>query len=175
MSVTLELDPVLEDNKRCLAQAIELVSGLAPELYAAPCEIAFGASIGGHLRHNIDHYVSFLRQLGHGRVDYDQRGREARLEMDPRLASERLREILRSLEDLVVRPDQRIEVRMDCGGSRAWGGSTARRELMFLFSHSVHHYAIIAMMCRHNGHDVPRGFGVAPSTLKYQEAQAGCE
>ena len=62
---------------------------------------------------------------------------------------------------------------MDCGRSGEWCASTGRRELQFLLSHSVHHYAIIAMICGQHEIEVPEGFGVAPSTLKYRESTAG--
>ena len=52
-----------------------------------------------------------------------------------------------------------------------WSGSTVRRELQFLLSHSIHHYALIATICHANGFPVPEGFGVAPSTLRYRRQQ----
>ena len=46
--------------------------------------------------------------------------------------------------------------------------SSVARELDFLQSHTIHHYAIIAMLCRLQNVVVEQGFGVAPSTLRYQ-------
>ena len=48
------------------------------------------------------------------------------------------------------------------------------RELEFLLSHTIHHYALVAVMARLQGHEPLATFGIAPSTLKYQHAQALC-
>ena len=48
------------------------------------------------------------------------------------------------------------------------------RELEFLLSHTIHHYALVAVMARIQGCEPGPTFGVAPSTLKYQQAQAVC-
>jgi hypothetical protein len=58
------------------------------------------------------------------------------------------------------------------GDERPWTHSSARRELQFLLSHTVHHYALIAMICRQYGVGVEEDFGVAPSTLKYRRQMA---
>ena len=50
--------------------------------------------------------------------------------------------------------------------------STVRRELIFLVSHTVHHYALIAVMLRHQAVGLPADFGVAPSTLRHQRRLA---
>ncbi len=166
-------DPVIDDNIRCVTQAIELLSELPPDRYAAKGEASLGASIGGHIRHNIDHYRSFLRQAEAGRIDYDDRSREATIENDPAAAYQRLHGIRCALERFAGADlDRAVEVKMDCGCSGEWSRSTLRRELQFLLSHTVHHYAIIAMMCRSAGIEMPEGFGVAPSTLKYRASLA---
>ena len=163
------IDPVLKDNIRCVGQAVDLVSGLGSETYAANNSDALGASIGSHIRHNIDHYKSFLGQVETGKVDYDDRSREAAAESDPGVAFQRLHSIGAALEKLhTANLDGSVEVKMDSGSNTEWSQSTLRRELQFLLSHSVHHYAIIAMICRAQDIAVPEDFGVAPSTLKYR-------
>lgn len=63
-----------------------------------------------------------------------------------------------------------IEVMMDTGpnadGCRV--ASSLPRELQFLLSHTVHHYALIATMNAVAGVETPEDFGVAPSTLVYR-------
>lgn len=48
------------------------------------------------------------------------------------------------------------------------------RELQFLLSHTVHHFALIATLLERFEIGVPEDFGIAPSTLKYWQAQAQC-
>ena len=43
---------------------------------------------------------------------------------------------------------------------------------MTLSSHTIHHFALIAMALRAHGVAVEAGFGMAPSTLSYQARRA---
>ena len=43
---------------------------------------------------------------------------------------------------------------------------------MFSISHAIHHYAVIAMICRLLGALLPEGFGIAPSTVQYRKESA---
>lgn len=167
------MEPVLEDSVRCVQQALDLIGQLPSELYATKDDQALGASIGGHIRHNIDHYLSFLRQAEGGRIDYDDRQRESAAETDPGVAYQRLHAIGSAIAHLDAADlEKPVDVKVNCGRSSEWSASTVRRELQFLLSHSVHHYAIIAMMCERHEIPVPDGFGVAPSTLKYRQSIA---
>ena len=48
-----------------------------------------------------------------------------------------------------------------------WSRSSIARELQSLLSHTVHHYAFIAVALRLQGVEPASDFGVAPSTLEY--------
>ena len=66
-----------------------------------------------------------------------------------------------------------VLVKMDCGGEDdGWQPSTLGRELQFLVSHTVHHFAMIGGMCSCLDVKMEEGFGVAPSTLKYRELRS---
>jgi hypothetical protein len=56
------------------------------------------------------------------------------------------------------------------GGGAVWCRSSVSRELQFLLSHTVHHYALIAMTLRAAGVELDEELGVAPSTLAYQRS-----
>jgi len=59
---------------------------------------------------------------------------------------------------------------MDAGGNSEWTESSVRRELQFLLSHTIHHYALmVAIGQAHGFKEFERGFGVAPSTIKFQQ------
>lgn len=164
--------PILLDNTGSMQQAIALLDTLSPEQFVRVDSPAYEASIGAHLRHNIDHYHSFCQGLDDERVDYDHRVRDSRLEKELPLARAILDGIVTDLVELESSDlDRSLQVKMDCGGESEWATSSVRRELQFLLSHTVHHYAIIGMICRIQGHEVPKDFGVAPSTLKYRQAQ----
>jgi hypothetical protein len=48
-----------------------------------------------------------------------------------------------------------------------WTRSSIARELQSLLSHTVHHYALIAIALRLQGIEPSAEFGVAPSTLEH--------
>jgi hypothetical protein len=176
------LSPVIAANLHCLEQAIELLGRLPQAAFARTGE-RHARTVGPHLRHVLDHYSAFIAGLDAYRVDYDRRERETRLESDLEFAVERMREIVGALvlvdEEVMDLP---IEIRLESGDSgdpsgapgEPWSHSTVRRELQFLLSHTVHHFALIAMLLERFEISVPEDFGIAPSTLRYWQAQAQC-
>jgi len=154
---------------RFLAQARDLARALDPGTFGLPVPIGHGATIGQHLRHCLDHVDAFLEGLPVGRVDYDRRTRGGEVEADPALAVNRIELAIHRLADVVIDEGTPLQVKLDCGlGVDTWRRSTAGRELQFLVSHLVHHFAIIALLCRSQGIEPETSFGVAPSTLKYR-------
>ncbi len=154
-------------NTHLLDQAISLLRGLGSDEYTRPCAEVYSSTIGQHIRHCVEHYEEFLQALRQQReLDYEKRPRDLRVETDLREAANRLENIREALGD-----------RMHCRELRVWdnGSDTAApssvsRELQFLLSHTVHHFALISVIARIAGRQVPRDFGVAPSTLKYRES-----
>lgn len=173
-------------NALVLRQGAALVARLAAEQYAeAPCppglpETARAAfargAVGAHVRHVLDHYESFLLGLATGRVDYDRREREREVELDPRLAHERLESCARRLETLERRELDRplVVLTASAPGRVREGASSLGRELQFLASHTVHHYALIAVLVRLWGVAPDDDFGVAPSTLAFEQGASRC-
>lgn len=172
------MNSLIEDNLTCLKQGLTLLSQLDDSAYSASVEQCYGSSIGGHMRHNVDHYYSLLKGVESGEIDYDARLRDPRIENEAACAIEALTDILDGLPQLSDADlEKRVRVKMDCGSDESSLGSesTVRRELQFLMSHTVHHYALIAVMATLQGIRLPSDFGVAPSTLKHrQRISSGC-
>jgi len=124
------------------------------------------------MRHNTDHYVQFLAGYGSGRIDYDARSRDVAVESDPVVADRLLADLQAGLRAIPTEAlDETVDVRMDGGGCAVWTRSSVRRELQFLISHTIHHYALmVAIAGAHGFSEIPAGFGVAPSTLKHRAA-----
>jgi uncharacterized damage-inducible protein DinB len=162
----------LEDNARLLGRLARLLDELAVADYACSVEALGGASIGGHVRHCIDFVESLLGRAGDGRLDYDCRPREERLETDPRHARERLDALAEALRRDRA-PAGALAVKQDGGPSGPWADSSAERELLALASHTLHHMALIAVALRLGGRPVPADFGVAPSTQRHRAAHSG--
>jgi hypothetical protein len=157
-----------------IRQGIALLAVLGEERYTPRIPLCYNASIGGHIRHIIEHYQSFLRGLDDGEIDYENRPRDARIESDPVHAAEILAGLLEQLQGLAAR--------LTNGGlhycSETSKGiatpTSVLRELEFLLSHTIHHYALVAVMARLQGCEPEAEFGIAPSTLRFQRSQALC-
>jgi uncharacterized damage-inducible protein DinB len=167
------MKPLLEENIATLEQAVALLPRITEEQYRQKIPACFHASIGGHIRHNLDHYLSFLSGFDHGQVDYEARERDPRIENERNHAIGLLQIVAARLAKLMNTPEDKVlHVRMeniDEQHPSAWGISTARRELLFLLSHSIHHYALVAVCCRLLGVEPGDQFGIAPSTLRHRQ------
>ena len=167
---------VVTANLALLEQAFDLLGRIPDAAYGGPDDGA--KPVGPHFRHVLEHYSCFLDGRPAGRIDYDARRREAALESDREAARQRVRELIGGLTLLADEPlDSPAEARLECGlgeESEQWSPSSVRRELHFLLSHTVHHYALIGLLLDRHGIDPGPEFGVAPSTLKYWRSQNPC-
>jgi uncharacterized damage-inducible protein DinB len=159
-----------------MTQLGDLVRTLDTERYnARPKSMQCGA-IGGHVRHVLDHLVAWLNGVEQGRVNYDDRRRDTDIEHDPAAALHAIKHHTARLADV---SDAQLAERVDVLTSMTSCGalvelpSTHARELAFVFSHTIHHNAIIGTIARALGVGLPDHFGTAPSTIAYRN-QSGC-
>ena len=163
---------LIEVNVRWLRQALQLLGRLDDAAYATTPRGFAPHRAGAHLRHILEFYRCFLEGLESSHIDYDARRRDEAIEHSRDVASAAIRSIIRSLE---TRQELRLErivwVRMeDADASSEIDSlmeSSISRELQVLSSHTVHHFALIAMTLRVHGVEMDRDFGMAPSTLRY--------
>ena len=169
------MERLLRANLHYLQQAVVLLERLDDRQYGQAVAGFHGSSVGGHMRHCIDHYLSFLEGVDSGRVDYDDRNRDPGLETLTGEAGIAVEQIILGLDGLMRgKVPVGLLVKMDCGGDHIdWQPSTAGRELQFLVSHTVHHFAMVGGICRILGVKLEDDFGVAPSTLRHR-AQLEC-
>jgi uncharacterized damage-inducible protein DinB len=158
-----------------LRQGEGLLSKIDNEKYTQKLKPAFNSAIGGHYRHCLDHFQSLLQGLDADEINYDRRERNSRIENDREFALTETRRVLRACQSIptsfLACP---INIRSQityCSDESPLIGSTVGRELMYAVAHTIHHYALIAVMCGLLDVPVPEGFGVAPSTLKYHAEQ----
>jgi uncharacterized damage-inducible protein DinB len=170
-------DSLVRSNLEFLRQGRELIERLGDDEYAATGAAGERANarggVGAHVRHVLDHYESFVRGLESGTVDYDRRERDPAVESVRSRALERLDEVVAALARIRAAASSALTVLVDCGEprQRVASASSVARELQFLVSHTVHHYAVIALLLRARGFEPGREFGVAPSTLEYESRQ----
>lgn len=166
---------LIDAVKATLAQLREVVAVLHAAHYTARPVGNIDASIGGHVRHCLDH-VGSIAALGASRnLDYDQRERGTVIETDPQAAICEIDRLCLALDECLRRdPDNPIElaVTLTGDGARALVNTTLARELAFVHSHTIHHNATIAAMAGILGAPIPDRFGYAPATLAYLKQQA---
>jgi uncharacterized damage-inducible protein DinB len=183
--MTSTVAQLVEDNLTVLRQGRDLVRALDDEAYTKNAPTLALSGVGPHLRHVVDFYERFLAALETAspeddgfaiRIDYDARERDPRIETDPRHALGVLERAIDRLRAIVRLPagvaDTPLQVR---GDGSPWTDSTVSRELQSLVSHTVHHYALIAIAVRSQGGTPSPEFGVAPSTLRHWEEERARE
>lgn len=168
---------VIHDCIGLLQQVAGVIRRVDDHIYTAAHPASPRGSIAGHLRHVLEFYHCFLQGCTSGRIDYNQRARDSRIEADRTYAGEQIANlIVRLREHSLVSGDRQLLVALEgsIGVAVPVSISSVLRELDFLQSHTVHHYALIAMLLRLNGIEPGAEFGVAPSTLEYWAREAAC-
>ena len=163
---------LIDINVRWLRQALRLLDRLDDAAYATSPRGWAPHKAGAHLRHILEFYQCFLDGLRDSHIDYDARRRDEAIETRRECATAAIRSIIRSLEtSRELHQERIIWVRMeDCDDQairEPYMESSVSRELQVLSSHTVHHFALIAMTLRMHGVDMEPDFGMAPSTLRY--------
>jgi uncharacterized damage-inducible protein DinB len=163
---------LIADNLAALQQALDLLERLDDAQFSQPNGVLALTSVGSHLRHCLDFYQCFLAGLAKGRVNYDQRERDERVEQSRLFAATKIKAMIEGLSQLPAPVERReLEVLLESSAEPTdvaeWSHSSMKRELQFLLSHTIHHYSLIAVSLRAQGFEPGTSFGVAPSTLQY--------
>ena len=161
MSSTIPV--LLRENVEVLRQGLVLLDRLDDHQFGTGVPALKLAGPGAHVRHVIDFYRRLLEGLGEGDIDYDRRERDPRIESERSVCRAALLDLQARLQS-IERADRSVAVRCD---QLPGASSTLARELQGLVSHTVHHYALIAVAVRAHGVEPDEAFGVAPSTLAY--------
>lgn len=162
-----------------LRQAVDLLADITDADYNGGNTAAQtdGGALGGHFRHCLEFINCFLAGAETGKIDYNLRRRDKLVEVDRRHAAhefslaitrlEKLAETATAGTSLLVKPEDISEPE----NADFWCASSLERELEFMQSHTIHHYALIAFKLRAINFRVPAEFGVAPSTLRFWATQ----
>lgn len=156
-----------------LKQGVGLIEKIGDETYSQNVNETCknGGTVGGHFRHCLEFVNCFLGGIDAGKIDYSLRARNHTVETKRIFAIKELKKTIEILENsesvesfnlkiLLVKPET-------AAAEDFWCESSVERELEFLNSHTIHHFALIGFKLRVRGFVLPEEFGVAPSTLKY--------
>jgi hypothetical protein len=147
-----------------LERGVAIIRGLDVATFRAT-ENGNGA-IGAHFRHNLDFVNSFLNGIAERRIDYNDRTRDTLVETRPAYAVAQMQFAMQRLAGLESEIFERIVMVRSEINEDLWHVSSIAREIEFLHSHTVHHYAVIARLMPESVN--LNTFGVAPSTLRFR-------
>ena len=163
---------LLSFNSDVIDQALGMIFLCESHNAAANIDI-YAGPISAHLRHVIEHYDALLSPADDGVVDYDTRVRDRDVERSSGIARERLLGLKKRLAANSRALDSTLVVPSQTGLAGEFSftaASTFGRELVFVASHALHHYALIRHYCQAAGILLDADFGKAPSTVAHERA-----
>jgi len=150
---------------------------LKQQEFTRPLPELMGKSIGKHIRHILEFHALLLQGLKTGVIAYEDRPHDPTLETDLAKAKDELNSISTRLGCLRI-AEASIALRINYGEGeqeQITVESSFSRELAYNIEHAIHHIAMIKMASiqRFPHVALPKSFGVAKSTLRFEAAQRG--
>lgn len=164
------MKPLIDALTEELTRGIDVIRSVDDDAFAT--RSPHTGTIGGQLRHNLDVVTSLVRGFESGVIDYSGRNREVRIEVDREYAVSRYEQVidlLRSAGSALLPEHVQVRSEIDPAG---WFKSDLKREVEFVYSHTVHHHALIAEKMAALRCEPPLNLGVAPATLDYWKQAA---
>lgn len=162
--------PLKNPISNLLSQLSDVIDRLTREQFKLPIITLSGSTIGQHIRHILEFYIELHKGYASGLVDYEQRERDHAIETDKQVALFHLKKIAKDLE----KPDRELLLNFmpaDCCSLSI--NTNYYRELAYNLEHTVHHMALIRIGVNAiSATELPIGFGVAASTLKFKQTCA---
>ena len=166
----------LRSHLETVEQAKTFLNHISHHAYQQEMAPHVMSSAGAHMRHVIDHYLALKQGIDAGVVDYNLRHRQSDVAKSTTFALQAWTDIEAWLVD-VYQNDMQAELSVLAETSVEQSyvnqvSSTLGRELLFVSSHAIHHFSLLAIIVSLQGQKTHALFGVAPSTATYQRAQA---
>lgn len=156
-----------------LRQLASVIQRLNDQQYTQKPVGVIESSVGGHVRHCLDHVRALLAAVEAGHLDYDHRERDTPIESLRSCALDAINDMIDELDGLprfVITRPLSVSVSMSSDVPSVSVLSSVGRELAYVLSHTIHHNAIVNAMAKTLGAWVPERFGYAPSTIKNMES-----
>lgn len=164
-------DPLVGPLMHLMHDLATVVESLGDTQYTQNPVGVIRSSIGGHVRHCLDHVAALVAALRTGSLDYDHRERGTPIETDRWAARAAIGSLIEKVRmSAPLDPDRPIAVPVlvcaDADPVTVY--SSFGRETAYVISHTIHHAALIGAMVDTLGGRLPERFGYAPSTVVYQ-------
>jgi uncharacterized damage-inducible protein DinB len=166
---------MIDSNLEVLGQARSYLAECGSHCYVRIIAPYFMSSAGTHMRHILDHYRALMSGISKGAVDYNVRDRDGAIERDPAAAMAELDTVEAWLQGMDQgNLDQPLQLSTEVSVSHcsvAVVSTTLGRELVFVASHAIHHYAMIQQIALHQDHHLDAAFGMAPATASHHRRE----
>jgi hypothetical protein len=166
----------LEGQLETVQQAKDFLLGLSAENYQVVIKPHFASSAGAHMRHILDHYLALKDGLNQGFINYNKRKRHSNVESCPQTALLKWQEVEKWLIEVsLLDADTPLIVVCEASVNKTQNTqttSTLARELVFVSSHAIHHFSLLAVINSLLGNKDKINFGIAPSTATYLRQHA---
>jgi hypothetical protein len=170
-NIGMEIKPAVGSIFDQLRYVLERITD---EAYKAPSVALSGSSMGQHIRHSLEFFGCLCNSQESGTVNYDNRKRDVLIEENRLFALACISDLLPKIEAL--NDQNELVLELSYGESSVDPirvTSNFNRELVYNIEHAIHHMALIKIGLRELAPDlvIPKGFGVANSTLRYNQEQ----
>ena len=165
-------------NKACsniLSQLTDVVNQLSEQDFTKQIESLGYSTIGQHLRHTLEFFICLEQGFEIGVINYDKRAHDKLIESDKFIALTTLDKINDFIQSRPSDKPLKLEAGYDLHKEEFITIETNfLRELVYNIEHAVHHMAIMKIGIRELAPQVnlPHDFGIAASTIRYQETTA---
>jgi len=156
-----------------LGQLTDVLHQIEEQDFSTPSKTLSNSTVGQHLRHTLEFFLCLEQGFGKGVVNYDKRAHDKLIETDKFIALAAIHRI----RDFVTTQKEDQPLRLEVGYERhseecVTISTNYFRELTYNIEHAVHHMAIMKIGIREVAAYVklPADFGIAVSTMRYQES-----
>lgn len=159
-------------SARILDQLIQVSEQLKDQAFRQPLKVLSDNTIGKHIRHIIEFYDLMILGINSGEVNYDQRSHDRVIEENRLMAIEKMNALKLEIEKIEADSSLKLKANYSLDREEPVEITTSYfRELQYNIEHAIHHMAIIkiAILSEFESVQIPDGFGIAYSTIKYEK------
>lgn len=161
-----------------LDQAITYLKSTTADEYREIIQPLFISSAGAHMRHILDHYNAIISGFKNKFIDYDKRSRGGYVETEPTFALaeiEKIKIFILSLSAAQLHMSMQLSTEISVTDKEVViVDTTLGRELIFVGSHAIHHFAMIDQIAKAQQKVTPSQFGIAPATATFLRSGKKC-
>ncbi len=162
----MQLQQTIKNVFAQLSATLELLTDVQ---YVYAGKTLSNATIGQHVRHIVEMFICLEEGYDGGTINYEKRKRDRLIETDKSVAIARLHKIYEGLNKENRKLVMEATFTDDDSGYIHFE-TNYYREIAYNLEHTIHHMALIKVGIREvSDIEIPEGFGIASSTIKYRK------